>query len=174
MNLKRLANHLYEAGHLKRTVRSGQRGYLEPDFTDSIASHTYRVAIIAWHLGAMVDDIDPNKLAAMALFHDFDETRSGYIDWIGKRYLKVDFELINKEQLDGLDDRLHDLIKEYNDRKSTEAKLVKDADTLELILTLKELAFKGNKEAELWLVGKNESAREPYRKLKFLLTDTAK
>ncbi len=172
---KRLANHFYEAGYLKRTVRSGQRGYLTADYTDTIASHTYRTAIIAWHLGTLVDDVDPNKLAAMALFHDLDEARSGDADWVSKRYVKINNDQINNDQSEGLDGRFLELLEECDKKESIEAKLVKDADTLELILTLKELAHSGNQEAISWLKGLN-FPHEPddYNQLKYLLTSEGK
>lgn len=159
---KSLANHLYEAGHLKRTVRSGQRGLLTADYSDTVASHTYRVAIIAWHLGVLVEGVDPNKLAAMALFHDFEETRSGDGDWIMKRYVKVDSESIYAHQSEGLDNSFNKLVNEYENRETIESKLVKDADTLELLLTLKELEYKGNKEAINWLTGKQSEEKDEY------------
>ena len=171
MDLKVLADHLYEVGYLKRTIRSGQRGLLTANLTDTVASHTYRVAIIAWHLGSMVKDVDPNKLAAMALFHDLDEVRSGDSDWVSKRYVKINNDQINKEQCNDLDSRLKDLVVEYDDRKSLESKLVKDADVLELILTLKELSYAGNQEAKNWLGGINFN-REPdkYNQLRYVTT----
>lgn len=168
---KRLANHLYEVGHLKRTPRSGQRGYLTADFTDTVASHTYRTAIIAWHLGTLVDGVDPNKLAAMALFHDLDEVRSGDADWVMKRYIKINSDLINDEQSVGLDGRFKDLIEEYDDRETIDSKLVKDADMLELLLTLHELAYKGNQEAQNWLDGKGVGNKNENHQLRYLLTE---
>lgn len=110
----------------------------------------------------------------MALFHDLDEVRSGDTDWMMKRYVTIDTELINNDQCEGLDARFKDLVEEYDLKLTTEALLVKDADTLELILTLKELAFKGNEEAKLWLTGKQGEEYNEHRKLNHLKTNSAK
>lgn len=69
---------------------------------------------------------------------------------------------------------LQKLSHEYQERKTTEARLAKDADLLDQILILKEYAWQGNKEAEDWLKGKEQEklmfsktakvlAREAYR-----------
>ena len=52
------------------------------------------------------------------------------MNYVNKRYVKVYEEEILKEQLKGLteNDSLLEIVQEYEERKSKEAKLVKDAD----------------------------------------------
>lgn len=91
-----------------------------------------------------------------------------------KRYVTMDQDLINQDQCEGLDERFRDLIEEYDEKETLAAQLVKDADVLELLLTLKELSFKGNKEADLWLTGKGVKDSDEYRQLRYLKTEVAK
>ena len=64
---------------------------------------------------------------------------------------------------------LLNLSKEYQGRKTLEAKIAKDADLLDQILLLKEYEFQGCKEAPKWLKGKRKSQLE-----KLMFTNLAK
>jgi len=107
----------------------------------------------------------------MCLLHDIEETRSGDQNWVNKRYIKVFEEEIREEQLKNLPNskELLALSKEYQERKTLEAKIAKDADLLDEILLLKEYEFLGSKEAARWLKGKRESQQE-----KLMFTKLAK
>jgi len=167
-----IANFLYEVGTMRKLIRMHRQVLLTDDMSDSIASHSYRVAVIAWFL-ARKENVDPYKTVMMSLFHDVGEVRSNDHNWIHKKYVKVFEEEIDKEQLGGLPyPELKGFIDEYQDRKSREAILAKDADTLDQLLLLKEYEWQGNKEAALWLNGK--SNKRPYAQLEKLKTDTAK
>jgi len=153
-NQKRIANFLYEIGTMRKLMRIHRQVFLSDDMSDSIASHSYRVAMIAWFL-AKEEKADPYKTVMMGLLHDMGEVRSNDHNWIHKKYVKIFDQEINEEQLGTLPyPDLKALIDEYEKRESQESILVKEADTLDQILLLREYAWAGNKEAEVWLHGK--------------------
>lgn len=153
-NEARIANFLYEIGTMRKLMRMHRQVFLSDDMSDSIASHSYRVAMIAWFL-AKEEGADRYKAVMMGLIHDMGEVRSNDHNWIHKKYVKIFDDEINQEQLGSLPyGDLKELIDEYEKRESKEAILVKEADTLDQILLLREYAWAGNKEAEMWLHGK--------------------
>lgn len=150
---KRIANFLFELGTMRKLMRMHRQTFLSDDMSDSIASHSYRVAMISWFL-AKEEGADPYKTVMMSLLHDVSETRSNDHNWIHKRYVKIYEEEIEKEQLGSLPfPELKDLIDEYEERKTKEAILAKEADSLDQILLLREYDWAGNKEAAIWLYG---------------------
>lgn len=151
---ERIANFLYEVGTMRKLMRMHRQVLLTDDMSDSIASHSYRVVMIAWFL-AREENADLYKTVMMALIHDMAEARTGDHNWVHKKYVKIFGDEINKEQLGTLPfPDLKELIEEYEERKSKESILVKEADTLDQILLLREYEWAGNKEAEVWLRGK--------------------
>lgn len=152
---KRIAEFLFEIGTMRKLMRMHRQVLLTDDMSDSIATHSYRVALIGWFL-AKREKTDLYKTVMMCLLHDVGEVRSGDHNWIHKRYVKIFEEEIDREQLGGLPYKdLKDLVDEYARRKSKEAVLAKDADLLDQILLLREYAWQGNREAEIWLHGKS-------------------
>lgn len=78
-----------------------------------------------------------------------------------KKYIKVFEDEIRREQLGKMphSKELLDLSKEYDERRSLESKVAKDADLLDQILLLREYEWMGNKEAKRWL------DKKPYLKI---------
>jgi len=145
-----------------------QQTLLSQDLSDNIATHSYRVSIIAWFL-AKLEKINPYKTVMMALLHDIKEVRSGDHNYVHKKYIKVFDKEIAKDQLGELPfNDLFELNEEFEIRKSKEAIIAKDADLLDQILLLREYAHQGNKEAEIWLSGKGNSEKinAQYKNLK--------
>ncbi len=149
---KVLANFFFEIGTLRKLARSHRQTLLTDDLSDNISSHSYRVTVIGYFL-AKLAKANVNKVVQMCLFHDTSEARSGDQNWIHKRYVKVFEDEISHDQFDHLPFGKDVLIlsREYQERKSLEAKLAKDADLLDQILLLVEYAHVGNKEAVEWL-----------------------
>lgn len=164
---KYLSHFFYEIGTLRKLTRSHRQTLLTDDQSDNIASHSYRVTFIGWFI-AKEEKADANKVLLMGLLHDLGEARSGDQNWVHKRYVKVFENQIIKEQFSKLpyNMELSKLAKEYDKRKTLEAKIAKDADLLDQILLLKEYAWQGNNEARLWL---KDNAQK-----KMLETKTAK
>jgi putative hydrolase of HD superfamily len=168
----RLADFLFEVGTMRRLQRIHRQTLLVEDSSDTIASHSYRVAIIGWHL-AKLAGADPYKTVMMCLIHDMGEIRSNDHNWVHKRYVKVFDEEINQDQLGTLPfNDLFDFILEYEQRESLESLCAKDADILDQILLLREYEWQGSREAKIWLDGKREGEGSRHRNS--LKTDAAR
>ncbi|MCA9351214.1 HD domain-containing protein [Patescibacteria group bacterium] len=166
-----IANLCYEIGTLRRINRSHRQHFLTADASDNIGSHSHRVACIAFML-AQLEGVDPYKTAVMALFHDVPETRSGDQNWVHKRYVTAHEDEVVQDQFGSLPfDDLSKVVAEYRERTSPESIVAKDADLLDQILLLKEYAWSGNKEADLWLKGKDQDQN---KHLSLLRTESGK
>jgi hypothetical protein len=82
-----VATYLFEMGLLKHAKRTGWwiAGIKDPE---TIAEHSFRTALIGAMLAAM-EGADPARTALLCLFHDTQETRTGDIPHIGRRYLSA-------------------------------------------------------------------------------------
>lgn len=149
---------------MRKLMRMHRQTLLTDDMSDSIASHSYRVAIIGWYLAKM-EKADLYKTMMMCLLHDMAEARTGDHNWVHKRYVKIFDEEIHRDQFGTLPfPDFKDLIDEYEERKTKEAILAKDADILDQVLLLREYDWQGNKEAKLWLEGRFQA--KPIARLK--------
>ncbi len=154
---EKIAHFLYEVGTMRKLMRMHRQVLLTDDMSDSIASHSYRVAIISWFL-AKEEGADPYKTVMMSLLHDMAEVRSNDHNWIHKKYVKVFESEIAEDQLGSLPyPDLKDFVDEYEKRECAEAILAKEADLLDQILLLREYEWSGNKEAHIWLYGKGSA-----------------
>ncbi len=152
---ERMTNFFFEIGTMRKLNRMHSQILLSNDYSDTIASHTYRVAMIGWFL-AQNENADPYKVFTMCLCHDMNEVRSNYHNWVHKKYVKVFDDEIMKDQLGTLlFTFLHDITREYKQRETHEAKISKDVDLLDEVLLLREYEMQSNTEATLWLKGKN-------------------
>jgi len=162
--MKNIANFLFEAGMLKRTPRSGFQ-FLGSG-AESVAEHIFRTTYVGYALGKMEKNIDVDKLIKMCLFHDLPEARTGDLNYVNKKYVVADEQKAVGDLTKSLPfgRELLDIINEYEEGRTAEALLARDADQLEMILALKEYKDIGNKYAEEWLAFS----------LKRLRTETAK
>lgn len=149
--MKNIANFLFEAGMLKRTPRSGFQ-FLGSG-AESVAEHIFRTTYIGYALGRMNTAINIDRLIRMCLFHDLPEARTGDLNYVNKKYVDAN----EHKAVDDLTNTLpfgadiKELILEFIEGKTEEAKLARDADQLEMILALKEYKDLGNTYAEEWL-----------------------
>jgi len=170
---KKIANFLFEVGTMRKLPRMHQQVLLTQDLSDNIATHSYRVGLVAWFL-AKLENADPYKTTLMALTHDLGEIRSGDHNYIHKKYVKIFEEEIIKDQLGDLPfPDLFDMSTEFEKRESKEAIVAKDANMIDQILLLKEYTHQGNQEAAIWLHGKGEGQTENIQ-YKSLKTESAK
>jgi putative hydrolase of HD superfamily len=162
--MQSIVNLLFEAGMLKRTPRTGLQ-FLGTG-SESVAEHSFRVTFIGYVLAQIEKDIDEAKLIKMCLLHDLHEARTGDLNYMNKKYVKVDEKKAIKDLTKTLPfgDDISNSVEEFNSGKSKEALLANDADQLDLILMLKENKDLGNKYADEWISFA----------LKRLKTDTAK
>ena len=149
--MKNIANFLFEAGMLKRTPRSGFQ-FLGTG-AESVAEHIFRATYIGYALGKLAKGVNVDRMIKMCLFHDLPEARTGDLNYVNKKYMEAN----EKKAIDDLAQTLpfgseiRELIQEFNEGKTEEACLARDADQLEMILALKEYKDVGNKYADEWL-----------------------
>lgn len=169
----RVADFLYEIGTMRKLMRMHRQTLLTDDMSDNISSHSYRVAMIGWML-AQAEEADVTRVLQMCLIHDIGEIRTSDHNWLHKRYVQVQDDKVRKEQLGSLPfPELEDIAQEYEERKTKESLITKDADLLDQILLLREYEHVGNKEARIWLKGKNGKG-EGGKQFKLLKTKSAK
>lgn len=162
----RIADFLFEVGTMRKLMRMHRQVLLTDDMSDSISSHSFRVAIVGWFL-AKEEGADLYKTTMMCLLHDMNEARTGDHNWLHKRYVKIFEEEIDEEQLGELPyPDLKVLIDEYQERKSLESIIAKDADLIDQILLLREYEWVGNKEAMKWLYEKDKDGGNRLKRLK--------
>lgn len=155
MNLKNIAKYVYEIGHMKRIKRSGWwlAGIKDPE---TIAEHSFRTAILGYVL-ASLEKADPQKTAAICLFHDTGEARINDMHRVAQRYISKDKseEKALIEQTERLPEdiakSIQNLFQEYEERSSLEAKLARDADLLDCIFQAREYQSQGYPDTQDWI-----------------------
>ena len=152
--MKNLTNFFYEVGQLKRVKRSGF-WLININNPESVAEHSQRTAVIGYFL-AKLEKVDVQKVTLMCLFNDLHETRLNDLHKVGHRY--IDFKKAeneaHKEQLHGLNNigsELFETLTEFQERKSSEALVARDADLLENAIQAKEYIKIGYKDAQNWI-----------------------
>ncbi|MCX7823918.1 MAG: HD domain-containing protein [Syntrophobacterales bacterium] len=150
-NWEGIARFLFEVGMLKKIQRSGYP-FLGSG-GESIADHSFRVAIIAHALAIMSNYPDTEKVVMMALLHDIQEARTGDQNYVHKRYVTVDEEGAFNDATETLPwkDLYRSYWMEYRHSNSEAALLVHDADQIDLLLELKEQQDLGNPYAPKWI-----------------------
>ncbi len=150
--LNRYAKLLFESALLKRIQRTGY-AYLGTG-KENVASHSFGVIFCAWILSEIcLQAIDKEKVLKMALIHDFAETRIGDFNAVNKLYNKADEEkaLGDAFSQTHFKDEILSIWKEYREIRTFEAKIVHDADILDLIIQLKEQKDLNNPYADKWI-----------------------
>ncbi len=148
----RIANFIYETNIHSKTPRSGF--WFLGSGKQSVAEHLFHTAMITFVLAYFEPKADKNKAVLMALFHDLGEGRTSDHNYVHQRYGRLS-ELnaitdISKSVPFG--NEILELYKEEQDKKTIEAKIVKDADQLEWITTLRDEEIKGNSKAKEWII----------------------
>jgi putative hydrolase of HD superfamily len=147
---KRDIEFLYEIGSL-RNLQRGWRQHLGVDCAN-VLEHTIRVIWLSLILARMEKVKNEEKILKMCLIHDIEETRTTDLSYIQKVYVNPDDNRAAKDLFNqtSLNDFYKDVFKEYNKRESIEAKIVKDADNLDIDIELKELEEKGSQLPKKW------------------------
>ena len=149
--MRESVNFLFEIGMLKKIPRSGYQ-FLGTG-GESVAEHSFRVAVIAYVLAKNEPKADTQKVVLMSLFHDFHEARTGDHNYVNKKYVAVNEDGAINDLAKGLPfgQEIVSLINEFNSRETIEAKLSRDADQIDFILELKRQKDLGNQSAAEWL-----------------------
>lgn len=163
-DIRGIVNFIFEASILQNMQRSGN--VFLGSGKQTVGAHIFRTILIGYLLAKMTDGANAEKVMLMCLFHDIEETRTGDLNYLQQRYVTSDDKRALKNAVDNLPskDDILKTVEEYEGLKSLEAKLAKDADTLELLFYLKEELDKGNLQAENWITHAQ----------KRLITETAK
>jgi putative hydrolase of HD superfamily len=152
--LSAVARFLYEAGTLKQTKRTGwwMAGVRDPE---SVADHSWRTALIATII-AKLEGADPARAAFLAVWHDSQETRTGDVNHLGKKYVPgADPRAVTDDQVTGMPEVLasavRELVAEYESKESPEAVCARDADKLECMIQGIEYKAQGYENAQRWI-----------------------
>lgn len=146
-----VVNFLFEVGMLQKTPRSGFQFLGSGD--ESVAEHILRTIFIGYAISRIEKGVDELKIIKMCLFHDLPEARTGDMNYVNKKYVTVDEEKAVRELTESLlfGGDIHDILHEFNEKKTKESLLAHDADQLSLILQLKEHGDLGNKYSGEWI-----------------------
>src|SRR3989338_5584881 len=153
--MKDITKFFFEIGTLKWAERSGWAvtGISKPEV---IAAHAYRATVISYVL-AQLEGCDKDKVMRMLLFHDVPESRTGDLHKVAQNYIET-HEGEAKAAADqskllppSLGSEYIELIKEFNEKRTKEAVVAKDADYLEAAVTAKEYLMNGYKHTEDFL-----------------------
>ncbi|MFD8914769.1 HD family hydrolase [Streptomyces sp. NPDC059575] len=152
--LAEVAKFLYEAGTLKNTARTGwwMAGVKAPE---SVADHSWRTSLIATII-ATLEGADPARAAFLATWHDSQETRTGDVNYLGRKYApQADPEAATADQIAGMPEVLastiRDLVAEYEAKETPEALCARDADKLECMIQGVEYKAQGYANAQRWI-----------------------
>ena len=158
---------LIELQRLKRLERTGWNLRGLPNGTESVSAHSFGVAatamLIADHLVELGVEIDVEKVIRIALLHDWAEVRVGDMPRTATEYFgaearrraetKAFSDIVSPLELSALYEKLYE---EYEQRESLEAKLVKAADIIDLLIQVLALERAGARGLnEFWEVTKN-------------------
>lgn len=146
-----IVDFIYETNIHSKTPRSGF--WFLGSCSQSVAEHLFHTAMISYALAYFEPKADKEKVVLMALFHDIGEGRTSDQNYVHQRYGRLaEAEAvadISKSVPFGAE--ILKLFKEEQEKKTLEAKLVKDADQLEWIATLRGEEVKGNTKAKEWI-----------------------
>lgn len=150
-DLKNIINFIYETGIHSKTPRSGF--WFLGSGSQSVAEHLFHTTMIAYTLAHLEKGADKDKIVLMSLFHDIGEGRTSDHNYVHQRYGRLAEGEAVKDISNSLPfgKEIMDLFVEEQDKKTLEARIVKDADQLEWITTLRQEEIKGNVKAKKWI-----------------------
>ncbi|OGG50340.1 hypothetical protein A3C18_00195 [Candidatus Kaiserbacteria bacterium RIFCSPHIGHO2_02_FULL_54_11b] len=158
---------LFEVGSLRNIPRAWIQ-HLGVSVASNL-EHTMRVVFLALLIARREKKGDENTIIKMALVHDLAETRAADMAYVHKVYTKSDEARAARDLFASTSFAdLEKTLEKYEKRDSIEAKIVKDADNLDIDIELKEYEEQGHKLPAKWA---------PMRKFvrdKKLYTKTAK
>ncbi len=133
MSTQRDLEFLYEVGSL-RNIQRGWRQYFGIDMANNL-EHTLRIIWLALMIARREGKGDESTIIKMALVHDIADTRTADHAYVQKVYVEEKDELASHDifaetSISDFESILH----VYKERKSIEAKIVKDADNLDVDL----------------------------------------
>jgi len=150
-----LADFFAEAGKLKRLPRTGwvESGVHDPE---SVADHSFRVALIALIL-ADARGLNSLRVVRMALLHDLAEAETGDLTPTQKeadpeaarRTEEAAMERLLGELPEVIREEYRGAWREFSESATDEARLVRDADKLDMVMQASEYQKAGGDRARL-------------------------
>ena len=165
---------LIELQRLKRLERTGWTLRGLPNGTESVASHSFGVCVTAMLLADEVNarglEVNCERVLRMALVHDWAETRVGDLPKTATGYFGADSR--KRAETSAFVDivagagsvaaEYRELYKDYEERASLEARLVKAADIIDLLVQAYALERAGAKGLdEFWQVAQQPDFKLP-------------
>jgi putative hydrolase of HD superfamily len=158
---------LFEIGSMRNIPRAWIQHLGVP--CASNLEHMMRVVFLALLIARREGKGDESVIIKMALTHDLAETRTADLAYVHKVYSQTDDLRAARDLFAGTSfGDFHDIHARYKKRDSIEAKIVKDADNLDIDLELKEFEEQGHKLPAKW------RAMRKFVRDKKLYTKTAK
>lgn len=146
---------LIELQRLKRLERTGWALRGLPNCTESVAAHSFGVSVTAMMLADKIKtcglDVDLERVLKMAILHDWAETRIGDVPKTAGNYFGTDIRKRAETAafadvvatLDAAGSQYKHLYQDYEQRESLEARLVKAADVIDLLVQAYALEHAG-------------------------------
>lgn len=146
-----IADFLFEMGMLCKTPRSGYQ-FLGSG-RESVAEHVLRTVYTGYALCKLNPSLDELRVLKMCVLHDLPEARTGDMNYVNKKYVRVDEAKAVRELTESLSfgEDIRQAIDEFNAKETPESRIARDADQIALILQLKEYGDLGNKYSEEWI-----------------------
>jgi len=158
---------LFEIGSMRNIPRAWVQHLGVP--VASNLEHMMRVVFLALLLARREKKGNQDLIMKMALVHDLAETRTADLAYVHKVYSTTDESRAVRDLFAGTSfGDLESILEQYKKRDTIEAKIVKDADNLDIDLELKELEEQGHKLPAKW------KAMRKFVRDKKLYTKTAK
>lgn len=158
---------LIELQRLKRLERTGWTLRGLPNGTESVAAHSFGVTVTAMFLADRIKargvGIDIERVLKMALLHDWAETRVGDMPRTATRYFGAEVRTRAEtaafadivSTIGVAESEYQNLYQDYEQRESLEARLVKAADIIDLLIQAYALEHAGAKGLEeFWEVAR--------------------
>ena len=140
---------LFEIGSMRNIPRAWIQHLGVP--VASNLEHMMRVVFLALLIARREGKGDQDLIMKMALVHDLAETRTADLAYVHKVYSQTDDLRAAHDLFAGTSfPDLEAIHTRYKKRDSIEAKIVKDADNLDIDLELKELEEQGHKLPAKW------------------------
>ena len=164
MDSQKTVNFFFEIATLRRMIRNHKQALAGAD--DNISDHSFRVAVIGMIL-AKLENCDVNKVVKMCLFHDIVEARTGDANWVHQQYLEIFEDQAREEQMEGLPikDEIIAILKEYEEKKSAEAVVSKDADLLDQMVLQQEYLYEREDDRRRWQDHKDKDIKTKSAKI---------
>ncbi len=132
---------LFELGSMRHLARTWTQ-FMRSDMAN-LSDHIFRVVWIALIIARHEDAANIEKIMKMALVHDVSESRTGDVHYLSRQYTKRDEDTAIKDVLKDtvLEDEFIALWEEAEAKQTIEARIVKDADNLDVDLELREQPY---------------------------------